>query len=312
MVADPTLPLEPILSVVLDSASRPALIALDREASFDLIRDDLRALLGPAKDVWDGAEVHLDLGQREPDLFHLRRLVHLLKDEFGVHVVGMRCDPAALRRFAERELKVRIHLAGAPAEPPPAPDHAPESTPEPTRERAPEPTPEPTPERASPDVREPASTSPSAALWPEPSEDLLPEPTEPEPTGSREGPDGVRVEVRTLRSGAVLRHGGDVVLYGDVNPGAEILAGGNITVLGTLMGVVHAGTRLGERAWVLALDLKATQLRIGPHILIPGSPGPTAGRPVRAAELALVRDGAIVIEPWRGRLPREDTRRSDA
>jgi septum site-determining protein MinC len=122
----------------------------------------------------------------------------------------------------------------------------------------------------------------------------------------------VRVERRTLRSGAVLRHGGDVVLYGDVNPGAEILAGGNVTVLGTLLGVAHAGTRTGERAWVLAIELRATQLRIGPHILIPGAPGQTAGRPARAPELALVRDGAIVIEPWRGRLPREDTRRSDA
>jgi septum formation inhibitor MinC len=83
-------------------------------------------------------------------------------------------------------------------------------------------------------------------------------------------------------------------------------------VLGTLLGVAHAGTRTGDRAWVLALEFRATQLRIGQQILIPGQPGQSAGRGARGPELALVRDGAIVIEPWRGRLPREDTRRSDA
>ncbi|MFH1467689.1 MAG: septum site-determining protein MinC [Pseudomonadota bacterium] len=288
MVADPTLPPDPTPTVRLDSASRPPLIVLDREASFDRIRDDLKEQLTPLRAVWDGAEIHLDLGLREPDLFHLRRLVHLLADDFGVHVVGMRCDPGALRRFAERELKVRIHLG----------------EPEPEAQAPSEP----------PVITAAAEDVPEVDLSPEP-----PEPTEapseieePEPTGSREGPEAVRVERRTLRSGAVLRHGGDIILYGDVNPGAEIVAGGTVTVLGTLMGVAHAGTRSGDRAWVLALDLKATQLRIGHHIHIPGQPGQTAGGTARAPELAQVRDGAIVIEPWRGRLPREDTRRSDA
>ncbi len=98
---------------------------------------------------------------------------------------------------------------------------------------------------------------------------------------------------RTLRSGHSLRHPGHVVVLGDVNPGAEIIAGGNIIVWGRLRGTVHAGATGNESASVSALDLAPTQLRIAGHISIsPARKG--APRPERA----LVRDGQIVAEPW--------------
>ena len=37
---------------------------------------------------------------------------------------------------------------------------------------------------------------------------------------------------RTLRSGQSVRHPGHVVVLGDVNPGAEIIAGGHVLVWG--------------------------------------------------------------------------------
>jgi len=107
-----------------------------------------------------------------------------------------------------------------------------------------------------------------------------------------EGEDALFVR-RTLRSGATISHPGHVTVIGDVNPGAEIIAGGNVLVWGRLRGLVHAGAEGDEEAVVCALDLSPTQLRIAEHIAIPpeqdGAPRP---------EMARVRDGQVVAEPW--------------
>ncbi len=98
---------------------------------------------------------------------------------------------------------------------------------------------------------------------------------------------------RTLRSGHHIQHAGHVVVLGDVNPGAEIIAGGHVIVWGRLRGVVHAGASGDEEAVVCALDLSPTQLRIAGHIaLSPEESG--APRP----EVARLREGQIVAEPW--------------
>lgn len=98
---------------------------------------------------------------------------------------------------------------------------------------------------------------------------------------------------RTLRSGANLTHAGHITLIGDVNPGAEIIAAGNVVVWGRLRGLVHAGAEGDERATVCALDLSPTQLRIAGHIAVPpqerGTPRP---------EMAYVKDGEVVAEEW--------------
>ncbi|TVQ92832.1 MAG: septum site-determining protein MinC [Deltaproteobacteria bacterium] len=129
---------------------------------------------------------------------------------------------------------------------------------------------------------------------PTPSDELEPE---PEPAEEESGVRTLHVP-RTLRSGHAVSFDGDVTIFGDVNPGAQITAAGSVIVLGTLKGVVHAGATGDEQAFILCLQLQATQLRIGTRIAIPpkeGSQGP---------EVALVREGRIVIEPYRSRLPR--------
>ncbi|HBX68132.1 MAG TPA: septum site-determining protein MinC, partial [Chloroflexi bacterium] len=67
---------------------------------------------------------------------------------------------------------------------------------------------------------------------------------------------------RTLRSGHSLKYEGHVIVIGDVNPGAEIVAGGNVIVWGRLRGTVHAGADGNQDAIICALDLSPTQLRI--------------------------------------------------
>jgi septum site-determining protein MinC len=103
---------------------------------------------------------------------------------------------------------------------------------------------------------------------------------------------------RTLRSGQALRHPGHVVLIGDVNPGAEIVAGGDVVVWGKLRGTVHAGAMGDESCVVCALELAPTQLRIGNLVSRP--PDERRSRRIRP-EMAFVIQGRIVAEPWGAR-----------
>ncbi len=99
----------------------------------------------------------------------------------------------------------------------------------------------------------------------------------------------------TLRSGRSVWHEGHVVVLGDVNPGAEIIAAGNVVVWGRLRGLVHAGAAGDAGAVICALDLNPTQLRIADQIAV----APTDSRAAPTPEQAAIRDGQIVAEPWR-------------
>ena len=66
----------------------------------------------------------------------------------------------------------------------------------------------------------------------------------------------------SIRSGTKEEYVGSIVICGDVNSGAEIVAGGNITVLGTLRGVAHAGANGNTKARITANTIEVTQLRI--------------------------------------------------
>ena len=115
--------------------------------------------------------------------------------------------------------------------------------------------------------------------------------------------EGGRLTQRTLRSGQKIHHPGHVTIIGDVNPGAEIIAGGHIVVWGRLQGLVHAGAMGDDSAVVCALDLSPTQLRIGGHIA--RSPEEKRRRKVRP-EMASVFEGRIVAEPWDGKKRRKE------
>jgi septum site-determining protein MinC len=102
----------------------------------------------------------------------------------------------------------------------------------------------------------------------------------------------------TLRSGQSLRHPGHVVVVGDVNPGAEIIAGGDVVVWGKLRGMVHAGALGNDDAVVCALELSPTQLRIGSRIS--RSPDDVRAKGTHP-EIASLLDGQIVARPWGSR-----------
>jgi len=70
------------------------------------------------------------------------------------------------------------------------------------------------------------------------------------------------IQVGGLRSGQTINHNGTVVILGDVNGGAEVIATGSIVVFGIVRGMVHAGAGGDKSAYVCAISMRPTQLRI--------------------------------------------------
>jgi len=140
---------------------------------------------------------------------------------------------------------------------------------------------------APPDAQEPgaASTVDPAAL-----------PLDLPPSDGSEHRPGVLVE-RTRRAGQSVHCAGHVVILGDVNPGAEVIAGGDVIVWGRLRGIVHAGAMGDPARCVCALDLSPTQLRIGSHIARP--PDDKRKHKGTRPERAFVNGDQIVAECWR-------------
>lgn len=66
----------------------------------------------------------------------------------------------------------------------------------------------------------------------------------------------------TLRSGQSLEAKESIVIVGDVNPGATVIAGGNIVVIGALKGNAIAGGKGNRDAFVMALSMEPIQIQI--------------------------------------------------
>ncbi|MDQ6930408.1 MAG: hypothetical protein M3126_07060 [Candidatus Eremiobacteraeota bacterium] len=98
--------------------------------------------------------------------------------------------------------------------------------------------------------------------------------------------------VGTVRGGQSLHYVGNLVVVGDVNPGSELVASGDILVFGSLRGVAHAGAQGDETARVYALELAATQLRIATFI---AADDMSAKNAHVQPEVACVREGRITV-----------------
>ncbi|MBO5651447.1 MAG: septum site-determining protein MinC [Selenomonas sp.] len=98
---------------------------------------------------------------------------------------------------------------------------------------------------------------------------------------------------RTLRGGQEIRTKSSVLVCGNVNPGAQIIAGGSIDIRGTCRGLVHAGAYGDSTAFIVADHLMPTQIRISNLI----ARSPDEMEKTDRAERASIKDGQIVIEP---------------
>ena len=98
---------------------------------------------------------------------------------------------------------------------------------------------------------------------------------------------------KTLRGGQAIETEGSVIVFGNVNPGAQITAGGSVDIRGTCRGVVHAGAAGDSTAFIIADHLMPTQIRIANYV----ARSPDEPEDFGKAERAYVKDGQIVIEP---------------
>lgn len=98
-----------------------------------------------------------------------------------------------------------------------------------------------------------------------------------------------------LRSGSYLEFENSAIIIGDVNIGAKVVSKGNIIVLGSLKGTAHAGATGDTNAFVIALDMRPSQIRISNSIA--RSPDKPIKEPLSETMIAYLEDGNIYIEP---------------
>ena len=95
----------------------------------------------------------------------------------------------------------------------------------------------------------------------------------------------------TVRSGEYLESSGDLLILGDVNPGAKVSAEGNIIIWGRLLGIAHAGSKGNAKATISALQLRPVQLRIANKV----ARGPKEKPQLGIAEQARIDSEEIII-----------------
>lgn len=101
---------------------------------------------------------------------------------------------------------------------------------------------------------------------------------------------------QTLRGGQRVECEGDIVVLGDVNDGAEVIAGGSIAIMGTLRGLAHAGATGRNDVVVAANCLMPKQLRISGRIAVfPKCPKS------EVAQIAEYKNDSIIIRPLKPR-----------
>ena len=101
---------------------------------------------------------------------------------------------------------------------------------------------------------------------------------------------------KTLRSGASVKYPGHVIIDGDVNPGAEIVAGGSIYIWGKLRGTATAGADGSEKAVICALDFNPAGMRIA-NIVKEGQLIKLIIK--KNPQKAFIQDGSITISDWK-------------
>lgn len=96
---------------------------------------------------------------------------------------------------------------------------------------------------------------------------------------------------KSIRSGQRFEFNGNVVVFGNIGFGAEIIVGRHLVVFGSIRGDVTAGKIMGEKALVASIEMNPTSLRIGQYVL---------KEKVKEYKpcIAYVRAGRIVIEDY--------------
>ncbi|MDA3733652.1 hypothetical protein PBV87_19465 [Niameybacter massiliensis] len=100
-----------------------------------------------------------------------------------------------------------------------------------------------------------------------------------------------------VRSGQHIDFRGSVVVIGDINPGGVITADGNIIVMGTLNGKVHAGLdEQFKNPFILATNMHPMQIGIRNVIAQPPEDEVVSRNKIHMPQIAYVNNDQIYVE----------------
>ena len=107
-------------------------------------------------------------------------------------------------------------------------------------------------------------------------------------------PNANRFVTRPVRSGQRLyAPGGDLIVIGPINSGAEVVADGNIHVYGTLRGRAHAGVKGNREAHIFCRDLRAELISIAGRYRVNLATDPAlCGKPVHV----YLKDQSLAVD----------------
>ena len=241
---------------------------IDDSAPFDQVTRRLRQYLVENRRLWSKGSISVNAGRWTLSKEQLSRIKQVIEAESGLTVSRFWCSPDHLDRPTNntngKSTADSILGGGAPEQ----------ATPEPIVTAAPTPSMEPK-------LKEPRSGSSRKGL---PTEALF-----------------VRT---TFRSGESIHYPGDVVVLADVNPGAEILAEGDIVVFGSLRGMAHAGVEGDTKATIIALELDSPRIQIGPYTGLAPTNAPRSKSKASGPKIAYVRRRNVYVAPFAGRFAR--------
>ena len=232
---------------------------------FDSITDALREYLEEHRNLWSGGDITVNAGSRTVSHDQLSELKEIIERGSGLKVAKFSCGTEGID--SGNITPIEFNTPAPAAEPGPA--AAPGQV-------------TPTGSRSRPGTRSGQGGR-------------------PDDTPSTRWDTALLVKA-TCRSGEFIRHDGDVVVLGDVNPGAEVIAEGDIAVFGQLRGFAHAGSKGNTRSTILALNLDSPRIQIGPHAGTSAQAGQRPKGPGTGPMIAYVRRRSIHLAPFVGGL----------
>lgn len=232
---------EPIDGVTLKGTRHGLLICVREDLDFSRVIEQISEKVDSNSDFLGGAQVSLDLGWRELDQPRFEELRAVLQTR-QIELAGVLSTSLQTRTVAEglgiKAIIGRLGLAHHQGR---------------VLRQA---------QRLAQAEAEEAAAVAAAAEQPATDQagNAAAAPAEP-PAGEREQEATLYIK-RTLRSGQKAVYPGHIVLWGDLNPGAELEAEGDVVVLGTVRGRIHAGCNGNSSAQIWCQALHPTLLRI--------------------------------------------------
>ena len=250
-------------------------IHVDDRAPLEIACRALRERLARERNLYSEGDAVVNIGRRLLSEEHQTRIRKVIEAESGLKIQQFLCDPSVL---AEERNRISAMISKqaeffAPAKEPDGGDsangHAPELK-----------------DGRSAETRNtPQSTAAANGI-----EQNGPTPGAP-----------AHIVHGTFRAGDAATFPGNVVIVGNVNPGAQIIARGDIIVYGTLRGLAHAGAGGDQSAVVLAMSAINPQLRIAQYIWEAEGPDPIAGSRAEKRTtpiIAQVTNRSVRISPY--------------